>query len=213
VVLTDVGKNSNALADAVNTALHADFNAVGLAAGLPKPLLRNTNMEEATALTAVIKNAGAKSEMHLVPMGPDIERGWGTRRTVAADFLFDSPVMLGSQRVGPDLANIGVRSPDANWHLKHLFAPRAVTMDSPMPSYRFLFEEKKIGDEPSSDALQGLPKEFAPRDGYEIVPKPEAKALVAYLLNLRAETPLYEAPLTPPKPASTNAPATNAPAK
>jgi cbb3-type cytochrome oxidase cytochrome c subunit len=215
VVLTDAGKNSNALADAVNTALHADFNAVGLAAGLPKPLLRNTNMEEASSLTAVIKNAGGKSEMHLVPIGIDIERGWGKRRTVAQDFLFDSPVMLGSQRVGPDLANVGLRLPDLNWQLMHLYAPRSQANGSSMPRYQFLFEKRKIGSEPSSDALQQLPKEFAPPEGYEIVPKPEAKALVAYLMSLQADTPLYEAPLTPPpaKPAATNAPATNAPAK
>src|SRR5215469_2122701 len=83
VVLTDAGKDSNALAAAVNAALHTDFNGVGLAAGLPKlpkPLLRNTNMEEAASLTAVIKTAGGKSEMHLVPTGIDIERSWGKRR-------------------------------------------------------------------------------------------------------------------------------------
>jgi cbb3-type cytochrome oxidase cytochrome c subunit len=215
VVLTDAGKDSNTLASAVNVALHADFNAVGLVAGLPKPLLRNTNMEEAASLTAVIKNAGGKSEMHLVPTGIDIERGWGKRRTVSQDFLFDSPVMPGSQRVGPDLANVGLRMPDVNWQLMHLYAPRSQVKDSPMPRYQFLFEKRKIGREPSLDALQNLPKEFAPADGYEIVPKPEAKALVAYLMSLRSDTPLYEAPLTPPpaKPAATNAPATNALAK
>jgi cbb3-type cytochrome oxidase cytochrome c subunit len=214
VVLTDAGKNSNALADAVNTSLHTDFNGVGLAGGLPKPLLRNTNMEGASSLTAVIKNAGGKSEMRLIPTGIDIERGWGKRRTVAQDFLFDSPVMPGTQRVGPDLANVGLRMPDANWQLMHLYAPRSQVKDSPMPRYQFLFEKRKIGNEPRPDALQ-LSKEFAP-EGYEIVPKPEAKALVAYLLSLRVDAPLYEAPLTPPppaKPAGTNVPVTNAAAK
>jgi cytochrome c553 len=52
---------------------------------------------------------------------------------------------------------------------------------------------KKIGDAPSPDALN-LPKEFAPPAGYEVVPKPEAKQLVAYLLSLHADVPLYEAP-------------------
>ncbi len=214
VVLTDAGKNSNTLAEAVNASLHTNFNAVGLAGGLPKPLLRETTMEEASSLTAVIKKAGGNSEMHLDPTGPDIERSWGKRRTVAQDFLYDSPVMPGSQRVGPDLANVGLRLPDMNWQLIHLYAPRAQVQGSPMPRYPFLFEKRKIGSELSADALH-LPQEFAPADGYEIVPKPEAKALVAYLLSLRADTPLYEAPLTPPpaRPAATNAPATNAPAK
>ena len=39
--------------------------------------------------------------------------------------------------------------------------------------------------------------EFAAADGYEIVPKPEAKQLAAYLLTLKANAPLYEAPFTP----------------
>ena len=47
--------------------------------------------------------------------------------------------------------------------------------------------------------------------GYEIVPTTEARALVAYLLSLRAETPLFDAPLTAP--AAAPGPATNAPAK
>ena len=75
-----------------------------------------------------------------------------------------------------------------------------------MPPFRYLFEvKKKIGGEFSPDALN-LPKEFAPADGYEVVPKPEAKELVAYLLSLHADVPLYDAPFTPPQP-STNAPA------
>jgi cbb3-type cytochrome oxidase cytochrome c subunit len=213
VVLTDAGKNSMAVAKALEDEQLGTFSGPGLAAGLPKPVLRNTSMEKAIALVNLLKKAGANSEMHLVPIGTDIERGWGARRTVAEDFLADSPVMPGSQRVGPDLANVGARLPDLNWQLMHLYAPRTVTKDSPMPSYRFLFERKKIGKEPSPDALQQLPKEFAPGDGFEIVPKPEAKALATYLVSLRADVPLYEAPLTPP-PSATNAPvATNAPAK
>jgi len=61
-----------------------------------------------------------------------------------------------------------------------------------------LFEvRKEINGTPSADALTSLPKEFAPADGYEVVPKLEAKQLVAYLLSLRADAPLYEAPFTP----------------
>jgi len=51
-----------------------------------------------------------------------------------------------------------------------------------------------------------LPKEFAPADGYEIVPTTEAKRLAAYLVSLRANVPLYEAPFTPAQ-IPTNAPA------
>jgi len=54
-------------------------------------------------------------------------------------------------------------------------------------------------------------KEFAASAGYEIVPKPEAKQLVAYLLSLHSDAPLFEAPMSPPA-APASAP-TNAPAK
>lgn len=215
VVLKDAGKTPNAVADTLNDQhLGVTFSAPSLAAGLPKPVLNNAGIDAAKILADLLKKAGATAELRLVPIGADIERGWGARRSVADDFVFDRTVMLGSQRVGPDLADVGTRLPDANWQLMHLYAPRSVTKGSPMPEYRFLFERKKIGNRPSPDAL-ALPKEFAPPAGYEIVPRPEAVALVAYLQSLRSDVPLDEAPITPPpaKPAATNAPAsTNAPA-
>ena len=214
VVLTEVGKTPNAVADVLNDQHLGTFSAPSLAVGLPKPVLSNASIDAATILASLLKKAGATAQLHLVPTGSDIERGWGARRSVAHDFLFDRTVMLGSQRVGPDLADVGTRRPDANWQLMHLYAPRSVTEKSPMPEYRFLFERKKIGSKPSPDAL-ALPKEFAPPAGYEIVPKPEAVALVAYLQSLQTDTPLDEAPLTPPQPAktaATNAPAATAPA-
>lgn len=209
VVLTEVGSNAPAVAEALNKSRAGtkDATAAGLAGGLPKTVARAVSMDVAESVAKVLKGAGAKAQITLVPVGPDIARGWGLRRSVPADFLFDSPVMLGSQRIGPDLANVGLRSPDANVLLQHLYAPRATVKDSAMPAYRFLFEKKKVERYPSADALQ-LPADFAPPAGYEIVPKPEAKALVAYLQSLRAETPLFEAPFTQASaPANTNAPA------
>src|SRR5215475_4702432 len=47
VVLTDVGADSSAVADALNSANVGKFNGPGLAAGLPKPVLRNVTMDEA----------------------------------------------------------------------------------------------------------------------------------------------------------------------
>ena len=63
--------------------------------------------------------------------------------------------------------------------------------DSTMPPFRYLFEVRKIGREPSPDALQ-LPQEFAPPAGYEVVPKPEAKELAAYLASLRANAAVVQ---------------------
>ncbi len=124
--------------------------------------------------------------------GADILRNWGPRRTVARDYLYDKPVMLGTMRTGPDLANIGLRQPSAEWHLRHLYNPQITSKGSIMPPFRFLFEKRKIGLRPSPDALK-LTGEFAPEPGYEIVPKPEATALVQYLLSLKADAPLPEA--------------------
>jgi cytochrome c oxidase cbb3-type subunit 2 len=149
--------------------------------------------------------------------GSDYERGWGQRRSVAQDYLQDYPVLLGSLRVGPDLANVGARQPDAAVQLQHLYKPKLTQADSSMPPYPFLFEKRKLvaGQKPSPEALQ-IPG--APTD-IEIVPKPEAHALVAYLLSLRQGPPLFEAPLpiqptnAPPAEAATDTPpATPAPA-
>ena len=140
------------------------------------------------------------------PMGADLER-WGKRRTVAADYLFDHPVLLGLQRIGPDLTNIGVRPRSEEWHLMHLYDPRSVVPDSTMPLYRYLFTKHKVAGRPSPDALK-LTGKSAPEPSYEIVPKPEAKALIAYLLSLHSEAALFETPMPMPPtnaaPASTN---------
>ena len=41
----------------------------------------------------------------------DIDRKWGVRRSAPRDYLFDRPVLLGQERMGPDLANVGKRAP------------------------------------------------------------------------------------------------------
>jgi cytochrome c oxidase cbb3-type subunit 2 len=147
-------------------------------------------------------------------LGPDLARGWGIRRSVAHDYIFDGTVMLGAQRLGPDLANAGLRM-DAMAVLARLWDPRMVnnldSAHSMMPSYRYLFDVRKIGRAPSANALPVRP-EFAPPAGYEIVPRTAARALAAYVAALRQEPYLFEAP-PPPGTVYTNAPAggTNAP--
>ncbi len=211
VVLTDAGTNQAGLVNALIQTGQGKSSPGQFLSGLPKPVLEGVDLDRANSLASLLKSAGAKAAVSVVPVGPDIARGWGKRRTVAADYLFDYPVMVGSQRVGPDLANVGVRLPDANWQLRHLYAPRSEVKDSLMPPYRFLFEKRSIGRQPSPDALQ-LGPGFAPPPGFEIVPQPAARALVAYLSSLRADTPLFEAPLTVAS-AAVSAAATNTPAK
>jgi cytochrome c oxidase cbb3-type subunit 2 len=124
----------------------------------------------------------------------DIERGWGVRPSVARDYLRDSTAFLGSRRLGQDLSNVGVRLPDAAWHYKHLYHPSSVCEGSLMPSYSHLFSLRKIQGQRSDEALS-LTGADAPKQGYEVVPTAEAKNLVAYLLSLRHDYPLPEAPL------------------
>ncbi len=180
VVLTSAGKNPELVSNLVSTLK-----------------LNGLTKEVADAVSERISAAGGKAEIHIVATGPDIARiGWGMRQSVAEDFLYDYPVQLGNLRAGPDLANIGVRDPDMNWQLAHLYAPSSEVKNSTMPPFRYLFEVRKIGGAPSPDTLV-FPKGFGPPAGYEVAPKPEAKELAAYLLSLRANVPLYDAPFTP----------------
>jgi len=79
----------------------------------------------------------------------------------------------------------------AAWHHVHLYSPRSINFDSNMPSYRFLYETRRISDARSSDALQ-LTGSDAPREGWEIVPTYDAKCLVAYMMALNQSHPLKE---------------------
>lgn len=131
--------------------------------------------------------------------GSDIERGWGNRRTVARDYIYAAPALLGSSRMGPDLTNEGAKSEDQNlkyrtdvsWHYKHLYAPKSVVANSTMPPHPFLFDKRRISGQRSSEALD-LGVKDGIEDGFEVVPKPEAKALVAYILSLDRTHPLKE---------------------
>ena len=162
---------------------------------VPQMIMTNLDADTANVLLAHISTNGYKAEIHIITFGTDISRGWGVRQSVAADYLYDSPVQLGSLRAGPDLANIGARDPDLNWQLVHLYLPKSLAKNSAMPPFRYLFELRKNDGPISPDALR-FPKGFEPPAGYEVVPTPEAKRLAAYLLSLKVGAPLYEAPFT-----------------
>lgn len=120
----------------------------------------------------------------------DGQRGWG-RPSVAADYHYDSPPLLGTMRTGPDLFNIGVRQPSADWHLGHLYQPRAYVADSIMPGYPFLFELKPEGAVSKSDKVVALPGGTVP-PGKVVVATPQALDLVAYLIGMRHTYPVVD---------------------
>jgi len=113
----------------------------------------------------------------------DLERGWGMRRSHPKDYIYDEPQLLGTMRTGPDLANIGARQPSLEWHLKHLYDPQITSPGSIMPPHHFLFVKRKIVGQRSELALD-LEAPWAPEEGWEIVPLPDALALVTYLRSL-----------------------------
>ena len=123
----------------------------------------------------------------------DVEKKLGPRPTVARDYLRERTAFLGKLRVGPDLANVGLRFTDANELHRHLYEPTVVTRGSNMPSYRYLYKTQQISGQPSALAVQGLTGPYAPQPGYEVVPTEEARALVVYLLSLKRNYTLPEA--------------------
>jgi cbb3-type cytochrome oxidase cytochrome c subunit len=99
----------------------------------------------------------------------------------------------------------------AAWHHAHLYSPRSINVDSVMPSYRFLYQTRRISDAPSAEALH-LTGSDAPSEGWEVVPTFDAKCLVAYLMSLNQSHPLKEVrsaapPAASPAPSPAAAPA------
>ena len=125
-----------------------------------------------------------------IAQAPDALRGWG-RASVAADYAYDTPHLLGTMRTGPDLLNIGARQPSRDWHLGHLYAPRAYTPGSIMPAYPYLFEVRQGVAKPD-EVVVNLPPAFA-KPGQVVIAKPEVRALVDYLISLDRTYPALKA--------------------
>lgn len=131
-------------------------------------------------------------------VGTDIERGWGARQSMPLDYVDQSVVFTGTNRVGPDLANVGDRRPDPQWHYQHFFDPQITSPGTNMPPFTFLFEKRQIVGQASNRALQ-LPAGYqGVEEGFEYVPTDKADALVAYMLGLSQAYEIEEAP-TPEK--------------
>lgn len=125
--------------------------------------------------------------------GSDLARGWGVRRTVSRDYLRDQPVLLGQTRFGPDLANVGARETNTQALLLKLLNARIAMPGSTMPPHPFLFATRPLraGAAPSPEALR-LPDVFGPPARTQVLPTPEARALVAYLQSLRSDALFFE---------------------
>ncbi len=125
----------------------------------------------------------------------DMDKTWGSRPGIAADyaankradFWRNTATLMGTERTGPDLTNIGARQPSEAWNLLHLYQPRAVVEQSIMPAYPWLFEVKNEVGKGEVEVI--VPDEFRKGITGKIVAKKEALELVAYLQSLK-QTPL-----------------------
>ena len=79
---------------------------------------------------------------------PEPRPKWGQRRSAPRDYIFNRPVLLGKERMGPDLSNIGKAAPPEGENA----GPAASPGTSPAPS----------ASPASSPALAGSPAKAAP---------------------------------------------------
>ena len=116
--------------------------------------------------------------------GFDVERGWGKRPSVPRDYILQNEVLLGHNRVGPDLANLGLREYSTEWLHQHLFMPQTLVDGSICQPSPFLYD---VSDEPSEGYIESK------SDDKTVFIKPSFRAnrLVAYLESLKQD---YELP-------------------
>lgn len=131
----------------------------------------------------------------------EMDKAWGKRPAIPQDYVFSkarlnfwvqSPSLLGSERTGPDLTDVGNRRGSLDWQLLHLYEPRAVEPHSIMPSFRWLFYEVDSNFVRESDVVvKGLPDKYVKDKGKKVIATEDALALVDYLLSLK-QHPLPE---------------------
>ncbi|HEY9721517.1 MAG TPA: cytochrome-c oxidase, cbb3-type subunit II [Oscillatoriaceae cyanobacterium] len=122
---------------------------------------------------------------------------WETLRfgaySLAAEAQYDHPFQYGSRRIGPDLARVGGKYPDA-WHVQHMRDPRSVVPTSLMPAYPWL-EKTKLDGSDIQAKMRALREVGVPYTDQQIADAPkqlldktELDALVAYLQSLGQAT-------------------------
>ncbi|MEB3286422.1 MAG: cbb3-type cytochrome c oxidase subunit II [Vampirovibrionales bacterium] len=88
----------------------------------------------------------------------------GGEMVSAGDYVYETPHVLGTERTGPDLSNVGGKY-SSEWHWAHHVNPRKVKPGSIMPSYSYLSRQdmddliaylQTLGREREILARQGL---------------------------------------------------------
>ena len=92
-----------------------------------------------------------------------------------------TPNVLGTARLGPDLANVGRLRSNDMWNYIHLYNPRIVVKESIMPSYSWLFDSTSELEE--EHTIVTIPESYKTSGEY-IIPTQEGDDLIAYLQYL-----------------------------
>jgi len=132
----------------------------------------------------------------------DMDKVWGTRPGLAADYADihrtdvwrNTATLMGTERTGPDLTDIGNRQPSKDWNLVHLFNPRTVVKESIMPAYSWLFTIKK--QPAKGDVIVNVPAAYMNGEEGKVVATNDALYLIAYLQSLK-QTKLPDGILSP----------------
>lgn len=148
----------------------------------PTPGLRPLTPEQEAGRAAYVSEGCSYCHTQYVrPLAEDQVFG---RPSVAGDYVYSTPELLGTERNGPDLTNVGLRQPSAVWNYIHLYEPRALVSQSIMPSYRWMFVLRDHAL--PGDLVVPVPPPYAPPHGV-VVAGPQARALVAYLESLKQQ--------------------------
>ena len=85
----------------------------------------------------------------------------------SGEYVYDHPFLWGSKRTGPDLMRIGGKYSD-NWHFNHMWDPQSTSAGSIMPSYKWLFDNKKMDRSETEKKMQVMVKLGVPYTNEDI---------------------------------------------
>lgn len=124
----------------------------------------------------------------------EMDEVWGERPSMPSDYYYSkqrmdvwrqSPSILGSERTGPDLTNVGQRQPGKEWHLLHFYNPRIVVKESVMPGYPWLYKEKNESEITEEDLVVPVPENFRDDRTKKVVATEQVLQLIAYMQSLK----------------------------
>jgi len=150
----------------------------------PMTGLAKQGAEEYAALGCVTCHT---QQVRRVEAGFDVERGWGKRPSAPRDYVYQEHVLLGNSRIGPDLANVGMRGYGEAWLHQHLFEPQSLFPRSLCPPSPFLYTEV---EEAGDTVIEIDPADESGASRF-VRPSVRATRLVAYMLSLKQD---YELP-------------------